>query len=112
MTATDCTAFNDMFDQLLALQCDGKIDTALRKLFNDVENEALKDVSDLSTVDQLFIDERTKRFDKDLQVGLLVITLPWKSKFENREGYMSFVKSTLLEHYTDKQTERVLSGLR
>ena len=102
---------NEFFENMTSLQSDKKIDTALRKMFKEVEEEIVKDVNDLSTTDSIFEDERSKSFDKDLQVGLLVITLPWKSKLKNRKKYVEFVKSTLLNHLTEKQTDRVLSGL-
>lgn len=99
----------NFFGKIISLQNVNKIDTALRVMFKDIDQYVLK--NEINFCNELFIDPRAFQFNKDLQIGFLSITLPWKSKLPNRLSYIDFVKSTLFNFYSKEKTEKLLSGL-
>lgn len=99
----------NFFGNILSLQQMNKIDTALRTMFREIDQFILNEKIDLCN--ELFTDPRSKSFNKDIQIGLLAITLPWKSKLPNRFSYINFVRSTLQGIYSKEKTEKLLSGL-
>lgn len=101
---------DDFFNELLSLQEIGKVDTGLRVMFHEIETIAL--TQEFSSIDELFVDARIMSFEADFLVGMLVITLPWKSHLKNREDFITIVKLCLLRKYSEKKTEQVLAGLR
>lgn len=99
----------NFFGEILSLQSMNKIDTALRTMFRVIDQFFLNEKIDLCN--ELFTDPRAMEFNKDIQIGLLAITLPWKSKLPNRFSYINFVRSTLQGIYSKEKTEKLLSGL-
>lgn len=99
----------NFFGEILSLQAMNKIDTALRTMFREIDQFFLNGKIDLCN--ELFTDPRSMEFNKDIQIGLLAITLPWKSKLPNRFSYINFVRSTLQGIYSKEKTEKLLSGL-
>lgn len=97
------------FGKIISLQTLNKVDTALRTMFREIDQLVVS--NKISLCNDLFVDPRAMEFNKDLQIGLLAITLPWKSKLPNRMSYINFVKSTLNGIYSKEKTEKLLSGL-
>lgn len=100
---------SNFFKELSALQADGKIDAAVRLLFDRVE----KWITDqkIKLANDLFIDPRMREYNADIQVGLLVITLPWASKLHSRGSFIEVSRTTLLKSYTENDTNKILKGL-
>lgn len=94
---------------ILKLQGLQKIDTALDAIYESMENFLLN--GKFALVDEILVDEKIKELVPDLQLGLLVITKPFKSKLSNRVNFFNFVHANFVSNKGLDLTDRILRSL-
>ena len=97
----------EWMQQAVALAEGGRIDAALDVLFDAIDDPEIG--GRFEEVNALLVDPSTAQLHTDLLIGMLVTTLPCKSKLPARPAYCEAVRLVLIERHED--VDALLDGL-
>lgn len=108
-TGTNDEVIKETFVSILKLQSIQKIDTALDVIYESVQNFLLDGKFDL--VDEMLVDGKIKELVPDLQLGLLVVTRPFKGKLSRRVDFFKVVHTNFVLSKSQERADRILNSL-
>ena len=100
---------NRFFSSILSLQKQGKIDSALDVLYKSIPNLLFEEK--YSIINDILLDTFLSHLNDDLQLGLLVVTKPWKNKLPLRMRFYTQVRSNFLRSKKPETVDKILKGL-